>query len=154
MLAVQFLALFLSQVFRLQLQHGHVADEVLHLLQYGVYRPSAALLARSSRKCIQIGRRADVAVDGDVGTQHIDALQQPHILVFQFRVAHALLPVADHEFILGLHLPQLLRSLRIGPCGQIGLCLADSQPGISLNQSLEDAFHCNVSRSHSITFSL
>ena len=138
-LLIDCLALLLPLVLRLQLQHGNITDEVLHLTTDSRDRPCLSWLACCSIESLQIGRRHHMLVDGDISTKDIEPLQQALVLIVQLRVTHTFLPIFRHQSVFLLEDIQFLLGLRIRPCGEIGVYLSDGQPCVSSYQLLEDA---------------
>ena len=144
-LQIELLTLLCALVLWFQFQHSRLAHKVLQLLLQIAQPPVLAAVSHTLIELLQIGGAHHVAIDGDVGREHIDLLQQALVLLFLLaRVVDTLLPTLHQTLVVGIQQVKLVFRLRMGPCRQIHVQLGNGQAHVSFYQLHEDTIHCFI----------
>ena len=131
-------------VLRFQLQHGHAAHEVLHLLSDGCQRPVSPGLPHPGVQAVLIGRRLHALMVCHVSPQHVHALQQPPVHLLALRVLGSPPPVVLHQRVVLAQLGKFAGRLCFGPCCQVVLHPADGLAAVACAQCLAHHVQCLI----------
>ena len=96
---IELLTLGLSRMGGFELEHRYLRNERLKLLADVLRRPVASRHVRPIVERREQGGVADVVGAGDIGVEHIHALEQGVVEAWQLGILETTTPVVGHQLI-------------------------------------------------------